>query len=105
MTPQAFRLVADYVPKSVLPHLCILGSEKWANELRECTILFVSLDYDLRNFDGDDDGESLNEVHEIIKTIQTSIYAFEGSLNKFLSDDKGKFSFFFFFFCCFSILD
>jgi len=90
LSPTALKRVAGYVPQSVLPHLSIQGGDLWANELRECTILFVNLDYDLNNFNGDDKGESLMEVHNLIQTIQKAIYAFQGSLNKFISDDKGS---------------
>jgi len=89
-TKVMIQRMSSYVPHAVLPHLTIAKGDAWANELRDCTILFLSLGFNLNQFDGDDDGDTLREVHQLIKTVQTAIYSYEGSLNKFLSDDKGS---------------
>jgi len=89
-TKRMLQRMSSYVPHAVLPHLTIAKGDAWANELRDCTILFLSLSFNFSDFDGDDNGETLEEVHQLIKTVQTAIYAYEGSLNKFLSDDKGS---------------
>lgn len=33
--------------------------------------------------------EDLNHVHSVVSSIQSAVYDYEGSLNKFLVDDKG----------------
>lgn len=34
--------------------------------------------------------EGLNKIQKVIEIIQKCVYIFEGSLNKFLMDDKGS---------------
>jgi class 3 adenylate cyclase len=76
-----------YIPPSVLPHLH-MNLKGWAAELRWVTVLFVNLDLNIGLKDNISD-----KIHVlaqcVLKTILASLYRYEGSLNKFLLDDKG----------------
>jgi len=81
------RRLSCYIPPSVLPHLH-MNQKGWAAELRQVTVLFVNLDLNLGLKDNISD-----KIHilaqSVIKTILSAVYSYEGSLNKFLLDDKG----------------
>ena len=80
--------LTDYVPAAVKPHLD-MPQQIWTGELREVTILFVSLPWNARSFARFHDGV-LKQLQKIIYTLQEVIYKYQGSLNKFLIDDKGS---------------
>jgi class 3 adenylate cyclase len=82
-----------YVAGAVLPKLNRDSpeDEQWGNELRRCTVMFVNLGMKEQHllasamYD-----EALTQVHEVLRTVQKSVYQYEGSINKFLMDDKGS---------------
>lgn len=75
------------MPAAVLP---LLGVEKrWAGELRQITVIFVNLGIDANKYLSVND-TVLQEVQDIVAAVQSAVYDYEGSLNKFLIDDKGK---------------
>lgn len=79
----------NYVPSAVMPWLDV-REEKWASELRLITVLFVNLglsESELLRITKEDD---IDTVQTILEVVQQSVYRFEGSLNKFLMDDKGS---------------
>lgn len=79
----------NYVPSAVMPWLDV-KEEKWASELRLITVLFVNLglsEPELLRIAKEDD---IDTVQTILEVVQQSVYRFEGSLNKFLMDDKGS---------------
>ena len=61
----------------------------WTGELREVTILFISLPWDAKSL-AKITKQKLERLQNIIYTLQSVIYKFQGSLNKFLIDDKGS---------------
>ena len=83
----ASKLTA-YVPAAVKPHL-EMPQQIWTGELREVTILFISLPWNARSF-AKFTNSILNQLQNIIYTLQDVIYKYQGSLNKFLIDDKGS---------------
>jgi class 3 adenylate cyclase len=101
-TEEAANLVRSYVPGAVLPILRLGVSdvseqasvqlEQWGgNELREVTVMFVNLglkEHDLLAAAAYND--AVLHVHRVLRAVQKAIYAYEGSINKFLMDDKGS---------------
>lgn len=80
--------LASYVPAAVRPHLQ-MPIQTWAGELREVTIMFISLPWHARSL-AKVSVKILNELQTIISRLQSIIYKYQGSLNKFLVDDKGS---------------
>jgi predicted ATPase/class 3 adenylate cyclase len=70
-----------YIPGAVLPRL-VAGQTGWLAEIRRVTVLFINLP-DL------DYNTPLTQAQEIMQTLQTAIYRYEGSINKLSVDDKG----------------
>jgi len=82
-----------YIPSAVIPHLKT-NETKWAAELRRTANLFMSIEFELSNVTTknvlDEDTEIfIMQLHNIIRTVQDCVYEYQGSLNKFLFDDKG----------------
>ena len=75
-----------YIPGAILPYVN-KNEEKWANELRRISVLFINLGMRLVNVNQQKDVE---RIQKIIKLVQTQVYRYEGSLNKFIMDDKGS---------------
>ncbi|KAA0162236.1 hypothetical protein FNF28_04791 [Cafeteria roenbergensis] len=68
-----------------------LELESWGGDLRNVSVLFVNLG--LRNDDllaAAKYREPMHRVHEVLRTVQSAVYRYEGSVNKFLMDDKGS---------------
>ena len=87
---ELMRTLGRYVPGAVLPYINH-QEEKWASELRRITVLFVNLGL----LSGDtpataDTTAELLFVQSILHATQLAVYKYEGSLNKFLRDDKGS---------------
>eukprot|EP00485_Elphidium_margaritaceum_P014944 CAMPEP_0202726070 /NCGR_PEP_ID=MMETSP1385-20130828/184423_1 /ASSEMBLY_ACC=CAM_ASM_000861 /TAXON_ID=933848 /ORGANISM="Elphidium margaritaceum" /LENGTH=1239 /DNA_ID=CAMNT_0049392283 /DNA_START=36 /DNA_END=3755 /DNA_ORIENTATION=+ len=81
-------LLEKYIPAAVLPYLTRCQNS-WSGELRLVTVLFVNVGVNLSNVQTIDE-TSLSWIQTVIQCIQRSIYRYEGSLNKFLVDDKGS---------------
>jgi len=91
--PVLEKKVKSYVAGAVLPNLNRDSpeDEQWGNEIRRCTVVFVNLGLKESHmvaaavYD-----EAMVNVHEVLTTTQKCIYQYEGSINKFLLDDKGS---------------
>jgi class 3 adenylate cyclase/tetratricopeptide (TPR) repeat protein len=70
-----------YIPGAIINRLSA-GQSSWIAELRRVTILFISLP-------GIDQHTELSEAQDLARLIQTSVYRYEGSINKINVDDKG----------------
>ena len=77
-----------YIPSAVVPHLRMPGMQ-WAGELRQVTIMFLSLPFSSKEV-SNLHGPLVTRIHESIRLLQRVIYRYQGSLNKFLVDDKGS---------------
>jgi hypothetical protein len=86
-SPQMGELLRRFIPAAVIPHLKV-NEEFWAGELRQISCVFVNLGFNATDITSSPD--SLKLVQKVISTVQRSVYDFEGSLNKFLIDDKGS---------------
>ena len=73
-----------YIPAAVMPWL-EMDSTMWSGELRQITVLFVNLGIKLGKIN-DVSPELLNRVQQVISGVQSAVYMYEGSLNKFLVD-------------------
>jgi len=82
------KLLEKYIPAAVLPYLTRCQNS-WSGELRLVTVLFVNVGVNLSNVQTID-RVSLDWIQQVIVGIQKAIYRYEGSLNKFLVDDKGS---------------
>lgn len=83
----------SYVAGAVLPNLNRDSpeDEQWGNESRRCCIMFVNLGLkDQHLLAAAVYDEAMTQVHEVLMTVQKSVYQYEGSINKFLMDDKGS---------------
>ena len=87
---EVLRQVGKYVPSAVIPFINH-HEEKWASELRRICVLFVNLG--MKETDMNEvatNKEYISVIHEVLSAVQTAVYKYEGSLNKFLMDDKGS---------------
>lgn len=79
----ALDALRSYIPGAVLSRLGA-GQIEWISELRRITVVFVNVrDIDFSANDATD------LLHTVMRTLQTNIYCYEGSVNQFLVDDKG----------------
>lgn len=82
-----------YVPGAILEQLSADApdQETWGSELRRVSVLFVNLglkEHDLLASAKYDD--AMRRCHDVLVAVQRSVYQYEGSINKFLMDDKGS---------------
>lgn len=70
-----------YIPGAILDRL-EAGQREWLSEYRLLTLLFINLP-DLNA------NTVLEQSQRIMQTLQSSLYRFEGSINKISVDDKG----------------
>lgn len=87
------KRLQSYVPGAVLPWLnpACPEEEVWGGDLRRVTVLFVNLglkDHDLLAAAQYDD--AMKRAHSVLVAVQQAVYKYEGSINKFLMDDKGS---------------
>ena len=81
LTPLAAKLLLPYVPAAIRAQLGA-GKTGWFAELRRITVLFV-------NLPGVTHTTPVEKAQELMHDLQTTIYQFEGSVNKLSVDDKG----------------
>jgi predicted ATPase/class 3 adenylate cyclase len=94
LPPEAEGALHTYIPRAVLSRLAAFegmnqqgnGSDSraydWLAELRRVTLLFISLPMLNHHL-------PLDEAQTVMREIQTSLYRYEGSINKLNVDDKG----------------
>ncbi|CRG98502.1 adenylyl cyclase beta, putative [Plasmodium relictum] len=76
-------LLKSFIPDIVYRKLSI-GCNVFFNEIRKVTIIFVSVkDIDTSNMIG------VHSAHSIMKLTQKAVFTMEGTINKFIFDDKG----------------
>jgi hypothetical protein len=80
-TSEAAAALRAFIPAAIRNRLDA-GQSDWLAELRRVTVIFVNLpDLDHRT--------PLDKGQEVIRALQTSLYRYEGSINKISVDDKG----------------
>ncbi|SCM25012.1 adenylyl cyclase beta, putative [Plasmodium chabaudi chabaudi] len=76
-------LLKSFIPDIVYRKLS-LGYNMFVNETRKVTIIFVSVkDVDTSTMTG------IYSTHSIMKITQKAVFTMEGTINKFIFDDKG----------------
>lgn len=91
--PTLEHRVCAYVPGAVLPNLNRDNpqDENWANETRYVSTIFVNLGLTSQDLlAAGQYNEAMHKVHDVLHAVQTAVYRYEGSINKFLMDDKGS---------------
>eukprot|EP00050_Salpingoeca_kvevrii_P015938 m.51303 g.51303 ORF g.51303 m.51303 type:complete len:1147 (-) comp6600_c1_seq2:545-3985(-) len=89
LTEKHMHLLRRYIPAAVLPKLKH-GFDGHLAELREVSVVFVNCKG--VNLAATPDGDCTKAIlsgHQLMLSIQKVIYQWEGSINKFLVDDKG----------------
>lgn len=84
LNADAQKALFAYIPRAIRMRL-EAGQGAWAGELRRVTVCFINLpelDYYAP--------EILDLLNQIVWVVQTNLYQYEGSFNKFLVDDKGS---------------
>ena len=81
-----YNELKKFVPAAIAMYLDI-EQEIWSKESRLLTIMFLNLSIDLKHTQTQD---GLEHIQKIISIVQRCIYRTQGSLNKFLMDDKGS---------------
>ena len=83
------RRARRYVPRAVQPFLT-QSNEFWGSEMRRVSVLFVNLgfvDHELAKLLDESFAIRLNRA---FRCVQDAIYMYDGTINKFLVDDKGS---------------
>jgi hypothetical protein len=86
LTSEVLDNVCKYVPSCILPFLNN-HEEFWASELRRITVLFINL---AGMGEGGERALTMEQAQRVLEACQLAVYKYEGSLNKFLMDDKGS---------------
>jgi predicted ATPase/class 3 adenylate cyclase len=81
LRPEAAPALRAFIPAAIRSRLDA-GQSDWLAELRTVTVLFVNLP-DLTH------RSALDQSHSAMRMLQTTLYRFEGSINKLSVDDKG----------------
>jgi class 3 adenylate cyclase len=77
-----------YLPAAVLPKLMI-NQRVWLGEHRQVTCIFLNLGLGQTRL-VNPTPDTIQLIQDIIAAIQNSVYEYEGSINKFMIDDKGS---------------
>jgi hypothetical protein len=90
--PTLIQAIKFYVPGGVTAHIDETNDEeKWYNEERNVATLFVNLGLeDAILLEAAEKNSAMNVVNEVLASVQKAVYQYEGSINKFLMDDKGS---------------
>eukprot|EP00163_Fabomonas_tropica_P019168 TRINITY_DN3365_c0_g1_i5.p1 TRINITY_DN3365_c0_g1~~TRINITY_DN3365_c0_g1_i5.p1 ORF type:complete len:172 (+),score=38.34 TRINITY_DN3365_c0_g1_i5:343-858(+) len=77
-------MLLNYVPAAVKDFLLSTMDNQVISQIRVVSVLFCQV----RGLDPSDKPD-LRQRHTLIQALQKSIYRYEGTINKFLVDDKG----------------
>lgn len=78
--------LSRYVPAAVVPYVS-KGKELWACSNRQITTLFINLGMSESDLV---DQNSTMFIQNVVVAVQKAAYHYQGSINKFLLDDKGS---------------
>jgi len=83
----ALEKVKGYIPAAITTRI-ESGLGDWLSEIRDLTILFVKLP-DYGTSIAHPYATTIPEAQAVMRAMQSALYKFEGSINKFNVDDKG----------------
>jgi len=81
LPPDSETALRGYIPGAILSRIAA-GQTAWLAELRRVTVLFINLP-DLNH------RTPADQAQTIMRTLQTALYRYEGSINKLNVGDKG----------------
>jgi class 3 adenylate cyclase/tetratricopeptide (TPR) repeat protein len=81
LKPEMEAALQAYIPGAIIARLAA-GQTGWLAELRRVTVAFINLP-ELSQ------GLALQQAQTLMRTLQTALYRYEGSINKLNVDDKG----------------
>ncbi|TMW65495.1 hypothetical protein Poli38472_008137 [Pythium oligandrum] len=87
--PTLHDRMKQYVSRAVWPYLDA-HDEFWGSELRDVTVLFINLGFCEEDLAQMLDMQGLQRLQDAFALVQKCIYEYEGTINKFLVDDKGS---------------
>ncbi|KAL4157098.1 hypothetical protein PRNP1_006124 [Phytophthora ramorum] len=79
----------QYVSRAVWPYLDA-HDEFWGSELRDVTVLFINLGFSEQDLAQMLGAKELQRLQDAFSSVQKCVYDYEGTINKFLVDDKGS---------------
>jgi class 3 adenylate cyclase len=79
----------QYVSRAVWPYLDA-HDEFWGSELRDVTVLFINLGFSEQDLARMLGAKELQRLQDAFVNVQKCVYDYEGTINKFLVDDKGS---------------
>ncbi|KAL7691687.1 putative FYVE zinc finger, adenylyl cyclase class-3/4/guanylyl cyclase, pleckstrin [Plasmopara halstedii] len=79
----------QYVSRAVWPYLDV-HDEFWGSELRDVTVLFINLGFSEQDLAQMLGAKELQRLQDAFACVQKCVYDYEGTINKFLVDDKGS---------------
>uniref|UniRef100_M4BTL7 Adenylate cyclase n=1 Tax=Hyaloperonospora arabidopsidis (strain Emoy2) TaxID=559515 RepID=M4BTL7_HYAAE len=79
----------QYVSRAVWPYLDA-HDEFWGSELRDVTVLFINLGFSEQDLAQMLGAKELQRLQDAFACVQKCVYDYEGTINKFLVDDKGS---------------
>nr|CCA21905.1 adenylate cyclase putative [Albugo laibachii Nc14] len=79
----------QYVSRSVWPYINALD-EFWGSEVRDVTVAFINLGFSEQDLSKVMDQEVIQRLQDAFALVQDAIFEYEGTINKFLVDDKGS---------------
>ena len=79
----------QYTPLAVAPFLN-KETEKWGSELRRVTTLFINLGFKESELDRQFSKQMISAIQTAFAAVQRVVYDYQGTINKFLVDDKGS---------------
>ncbi|KAI9907525.1 hypothetical protein PsorP6_003039 [Peronosclerospora sorghi] len=83
------KRMKQYVSRAVWPYLDA-HDEFWGSELRDVTVLFINLGFSEQDLAQTLESRELQQLQDAFALVQKCVYAYEGTINKFLVDDKGR---------------
>ena len=79
---ESVKRLNQFIPQAAKTRL-VHRYRRWHQESRMMSVVFINLDFE--RFDK----LPINILQQILETMQVALYRYEGSLNKFMYDDKG----------------
>ncbi|ETO85802.1 hypothetical protein F444_00587 [Phytophthora nicotianae P1976] len=83
------KRMKQYVSRAVWPYLDA-HDEFWGSELRDVTVLFINLGFSEQDLARMLGAKELQRLQDAFANVQKCVYDYEGTINKFLVDDKGS---------------
>ncbi|OWZ10726.1 Adenylate cyclase [Phytophthora megakarya] len=83
------KRMKQYVSRAVWPYLDA-HDEFWGSELRDVTVLFINLGFSEQDLAQMLGAKELQRLQDAFANVQKCVYDYEGTINKFLVDDKGS---------------